>query len=238
MPNQFDVIVKELKKVNDMPGTWEEKDYHNLLSLSEVDGLEGVAGEELLEMTLMALQDMEPEEAADIVLAYKLGNAVSAGVRQNIVQDLLENDSPWEECADISLHKNLFATSVLLHKAFPAQFSKPVIMRLSLGIKTQQLQMYNMFLTEPEPAFVVRILADGMDENCILERLFEEQLLSHHFPEAKNIIWSAEYIDLEKSEFITVGLVIYSSVSWLKYMEDVEDFHSTAYSDNKISEKK
>jgi len=27
--------------------------------------------EELLEMTIMALQDMEPEEAADIVLEYK-----------------------------------------------------------------------------------------------------------------------------------------------------------------------
>ena len=123
MANQFDVTVKELKKVYDMPGTWEDKDYHSLLSMSDVDGLEGVAGEELLEMTIMALQDMEPEEAADIVLEYKLGkNAVSAGARQNITHDLLENDSPWEECADISLHKNLFAASVLLHKAFPSQF--------------------------------------------------------------------------------------------------------------------
>ena len=41
------------------------------MSMSEVDRRKGVAGEELLEMTIMALQDMEPEEAADIVLEYK-----------------------------------------------------------------------------------------------------------------------------------------------------------------------
>ena len=97
-------------------------------------------------------------------------------------------------------------------------------MRLSLGIKKQQLQMYEFFSTKPEPNFVVRILAYGMDENYILERLFDEQLLSHHLPEAKNIIWNAEYLDLEKGDAITAVLVIYSSVSWLKYMEDLENF--------------
>ena len=76
-----------------------------------------------------------------------------------------------------------------------------------------------------------------MDENCILERLIDEQLFSHHFPEVKNIIWNAEYLDLEKGDAITAVLVIYLSVSWLKYMEDVENFQSTAYSDNKISKK-
>ena len=69
-------------------------------------------------------------------------------------------------------------------------------MRLSLGIKTQQLQMYDFFSTKPEPNFVVRILAYGIDENCIMERLIDEQLFSYHFPEAKNIIWNAEYLYL------------------------------------------
>ena len=122
MANKFDVCVKELKKVDDIPGTWDDKDYFSLTSMSEVDGRKGVAGEELLEITIMALQDMEPEEAADIVLEYKLKDQVSADIRKNIIKDLLDNDSPWEECADIRFHKNLFATSVLLHKAFPSQF--------------------------------------------------------------------------------------------------------------------
>jgi hypothetical protein len=76
MANKFDVCVKELKKVDDIPGTWDDKDYHSLMSMSEVDGRKGVAGEELLEMTIMALQDMEPGEAADIVFEYKLKDAV------------------------------------------------------------------------------------------------------------------------------------------------------------------
>ncbi len=231
MPNQFDVSVIEFKKVDDMPGSWDDKDYHNLLNMLEVDGLDEVSGEELLEMSIMALQDLEPEKAADNVLAYKLRNAVSAGVRQNIIQDMLENDSPWEEYADISLHKYLFAASVLLHKAFPSSFSKPKIIRLSLEIKTSQFKMRDLFLTKPNPAFVARILADGMDEDCILERLFEDQLLSHHFPEAENIIWHAEYPDLKEDDVITAKLVIYSSTNWLEDMENIEDFHSTAYYD-------
>ena len=122
MANKFDVYVKELKKVDDIHGTWDDKDYHSLMSMSEIDGRKGFAGEELLEMTIMALQDMEPGEAADIVLEYKLKDTVSAGIRKNIINDLLDNDSPWEEYSDIRFHKNLFATSVLLHKTFPSQF--------------------------------------------------------------------------------------------------------------------
>ena len=122
MANKFDVCVKELKKVDNIVGMWEDKDYFSLTSMSEVDGRKGVAGEELLEMTIMALQDMEPEEAADIVLEYKLKDPVSEGIRKNIIKDLLDNDSPRKECADIRFHKNLFETSVLLHKAFPSQF--------------------------------------------------------------------------------------------------------------------
>ncbi|MDC1122317.1 hypothetical protein OAT11_03105 [Nitrospinaceae bacterium] len=56
--------------------------------------------------------------------------------------------------------------------------------------------MYDFFSTKPEPNFVVRILAYGIDENCIMERLIDEQLFSYHFPEAKNIIWNAEYLYL------------------------------------------
>ena len=68
--------LKNSKKVDNILGTWEDKDYYSLRSMSEVVGRKGVAGEELLEMTIMALQDMEPGEAADIVLEYKLKDAV------------------------------------------------------------------------------------------------------------------------------------------------------------------
>lgn len=237
MPNHFSVSVKDLRKINDMPHTWEDNDCHNLLSALEVDGLDGLAGEELLEMTVMALQDLGAEDAAEAVLAYKLENAVSAGVRQNIIQDMLEYDCPWEEYPNIALHQSLFAAGILLYKAFPKVFSKPDMMRLTLEIKTSQPQMRSIFSSKPEPAFVTRILADGMDENCILERLFEDQLLSNHFPEARGIIWDAEFTDVDEADDMTAQLVIYSSKSWLMHMEDVNEFASAAYNDYKISEK-
>ena len=112
MASKFDVCVKELKKVDNIVGMWEDKDYFSLTSMSEVAGRKGVAGEELLEMTIMALQDMEPEEAADIVLEYKLKDPVSAGIRKNIIKDLLDNDSPWEECADVELYSWNLQTTI------------------------------------------------------------------------------------------------------------------------------
>ena len=44
MANKFDVCVKELKKVDNILGTWEDKDYFSLTSMSEVDERKGVAG--------------------------------------------------------------------------------------------------------------------------------------------------------------------------------------------------
>ncbi len=238
MPNQFDVSIEKLEKIDDMPGTWEDQDYHTLLLAIEVDGMEAMQGEELLEMMLMALQDLGAEDAADAVLAYKLQASVSAGVRQNITQGLLEDDDrPWEEYSNIDFHKTLFAVSVLLHKVFPQTFVKPDMMRLNLELKTDQSQARALFSSKPEPAFVTRILADGMDEDSILERLFEDQLASASFPEANGIIWRAEYKNLREDD-ATVNLVIYSSANWLKPMEDVKTFKSCAYNDNENLEKR
>ncbi len=72
------------------PAPGPDDDYRQLLTRLEVDGIEDVSGSDLLEMTLMALQDMETDDAADAVLAHKLGSRVSTGARRNIVEDLLE----------------------------------------------------------------------------------------------------------------------------------------------------
>ena len=52
------------------------------------------------------------------------------------------------------------------------------------------------FFNKPRTQFRRAYSGIGMDENCIMERLIDEQLFSYHFPEAKNIIWNAEYLYL------------------------------------------
>ncbi|MDB2414878.1 hypothetical protein N9W34_03815 [Rickettsiales bacterium] len=227
----FNVSVLSLKKIYDLPGTWSEVDFRKLLEQLEVDGIEELSGSDLSDMAIMALQDMEPDDAADAVLAYQLQSCISAGARQNLVQDLLEDQRPWEEAADITVHSRIFAAASLLQKALPKTFTKPDIMKLVLNVTALTPEAKEVLLKAPEPAFITRMLADGMSESCILERLFDEQLFSHSFPEASGIIWQAEFSDITSEVPPSANLTIYSSKHWLKAMESVSDFQSKAYND-------
>ena len=43
-----------------MPGTWTDEDYQALAAQLEIEDIEEISGSDLLEMVLMALQDLEP----------------------------------------------------------------------------------------------------------------------------------------------------------------------------------
>ncbi len=226
----FDVSVLGLKKIYDMPGTWNDTDYRNLLSGFEVDDVDELSGGDLLEILMMVLQDLGPEDAGETILEYKLSNHVTKGVRQNIVQDLLEGQRAWEETADIYLHADIFAACVLLKQAFPKVFPRPDLLQLRLQLIATGSSGRTIISLEPEAAFVARVLADGMSENSILERLFDEQLAGNSFPEAEGMVWQSGFSECSadgKSALLTV----YSSEHWLESMEDIGDFPSNAYND-------
>lgn len=227
----FDVFVSSVKEIHDMPGSWCDDDYCKLLMQLEMEDVGDISSNDLLDMTLMALQDLEPEGAADAILAYKLGDNISAGTRQNIVLDFLDDQRPWEEAADIRLHGRIFAAAVLLQKAFPAHFSRPDMMRVILNVRATGNDASKLLVNPPKAAFVARMLADALSENCILERLFDEQLLSHNFPEAEGIIWHAEFSEQLPGESSSAELTVYSSEHWLKAMESISNFQSNAYND-------
>ena len=77
--------------------------------------------EELREMLYMAITDFGPEEAAEIVLTYKLGDRLSAGQIQNIANDMME-EKVAEQYADPSFHYDLFNINQLLYKAYKGKF--------------------------------------------------------------------------------------------------------------------
>ena len=228
----FHVKVVELKKVFDMPGSWGEDDYRNLLNQLEIEDVDEMSGEDLLEILFMGLQDLELEQAADLVLAYKLPGKITPGSRRNIIEDLLEGQHPWEEAADIGIHANIFAATVLLNKAFPRTYGKPDMMKLTLQIEALKPEAKKLLLLSPKAAFVTRLLADGMDERSILERLFDEQLASHSFPEAESIVWFAEYEESPAPDGDATLLTVYSSEHWLEDMESITEFESSAYNDD------
>jgi len=124
-----------------------------------------------------------------------------------------------------------------LQKAFPASLTKPDMMCAVLHVVATVPEATTLLSKQPEPAFVARILADALNEDSILERLFDEQLLSHSFPEAQGIVWRAEFGELLPPEKSSAMLTVYSSRHWLKAMESVSDFQSNAYNDNEPWEK-
>ena len=228
--SRFDVNVLELKKAYDLPDSWSDADYRALLGELEVDEIDDLGGADLLEILLMALQDLEPGEVADRVLAHKLQNRISRGSRQNLVEDLLDGGKPWEEWADLYLHAAIFEACVLLHQVAPKLFPRPDCLRLRLRLAARHNDAREVFARPPEPGFVARVLADGMDEKSILERLFDEQLAASSFPEAEGIVWRAGFDEIAADGESAV-LTVYSSQHWLEDIEDIDDFESKAYND-------
>lgn len=218
-----------------MPDTWLDADYRALLAQLEVDAVEDIGSSDLIDMVLMALQDLEPDNAADAVLAYKLKGDVSRGVRRNIIDDLLEQKRPWEDSADIRLHARIFAAAVLLHPAWPKIFTRPDIIELVLRIQPRTAEAGKLLAQPPQAAFVARMLADAMDDHSILERLFDEQLASDRFAEAEAIVWRARF-DSRSGADDPVTLTIFSSEHWLESMRSISDFESNAYNDHGIHE--
>ena len=104
-------------------------------------------------------------------------------------------------------------------------------MQLTLHLRGLKSEAKHILERPPEAAFVARLLADGMSEDSILERLFDQQLFSHSFPEAEGIIWQAEFSDQSNPSGSSATLTIYSSAHWLEAMKTVDEFKSNAYND-------
>lgn len=232
----FEVSKISLLEMSDMPNTWCDDDYLMLLEMLEIDDFENLSGSDLFDLTVMALQDLTPAAAADAVLACKLKKRITSGARQEIVQDFLDERKPWEEAADITLHSIIFSAAVLLRKALPKKFLKPIMTKVTLTVTGLNPEAEDLLSHPLEAPFVARILADGMEEKCILKRLFAEQLASHYFPEAYGIIWRTDVERLNSNDTVSAELTIYSSNHWLKAMHDLSDYRSNAHNDKKQKE--
>ena len=80
----------------------------------------------------MALQDLKPENAAELVLG-SLASGLSKGVRQNLAYDLKEQPM-WEAFDTPAYHQPIFTAAVLLNRAFPKVYPRPEIARLILKL--------------------------------------------------------------------------------------------------------
>ncbi len=64
------VKVLDIKTINEIDGAWDDADYVELLDRMNFPDAQNSTPEELKELLYMAINDIEPEEAAEILLSY------------------------------------------------------------------------------------------------------------------------------------------------------------------------
>ena len=135
MKNSFRVKRLAFQIIQELPHSWTNNQYKELLEVMEYSDISEISTEDLEEMCLMSLNDFEPEEAAKIVLQYVFSNRLKNGQILNLSNEMLE-EKMWEEYADLSMHEEFFNVNQLLYRAFGGQFPNPEAVKFQVSIKT------------------------------------------------------------------------------------------------------
>ena len=101
MPNTYHVSILSLDEIHSLTGAWGNDDLRKVLALAAADDIGEIADGDLEEICLMSLQDIGNQRAGEIVLEAVFAESMRPGVRQNLVDDL-EEDQPWNDFAQIS----------------------------------------------------------------------------------------------------------------------------------------
>ena len=209
---KFTIKLKKIRTINKIEGYWKKEDFINLLEFFDYSDAASIPEAELFDMLSMAISDFEPDEAAEIVLKYKLKSVLKEGQIKNLSQEMLE-DKVAEEYPNISLHYPLFNINQLLYEAYNGKFPNT----LASVIEIELTFASNLDITKE---IVIRTISDLLSKKSLLKRLFNEQLDSEkELNDAEDIIW-----DLKPMGENTYQII--SSDYWL----NDEDFEKEEYS--------
>ena len=195
------------------------------MELADFDDWDKIEESELKDYTIMALQELDEEEAATIVLKYKFEDLLTKGQIQNMVFEMMD-ENLWEEYQNISFHKELFNCAVMMKWAFPKKFPQTDAVKCVLEVKSYN-QVGADLLHHADKTLLARLMAGGMNEHSVVNRLFDDQVIKGPFPEAEHIVWQFDSeIQPEKTKF-----TIFSSWYWLKQMDEISNYTTETFSD-------
>lgn len=195
---KFDITVKNISTVEEISNYWQNQDYIYLLERFNFPDAKNLLPENLREMLNMAITDFEPNEAAAIVLAYKLSDRLMKGQIAQISNDMLL-DKVCEEYPEIDLQYDLFNINQLLFKAFNGKFpnAKATIVDFSIVSK----DAYDEEITKE---IVLKSFNNGISDRNLIKRLFTEQMSTDkEFAEAESVVWELNKQDSNNFTLIT-----------------------------------
>ncbi|WP_142783855.1 hypothetical protein [Changchengzhania lutea] len=176
----YHIIINSVQTVDELKGAWTDKAIIELLDKLDFPNASDSNPEELRDLLFMAISDFEPEEAAAIILQYKLSDTLNENQIEQMSHDMLL-DKISEEYADISLHHELFNINQLLYKAYNGTFPNAKATIITFEISPNK---------NISKEVVLKVLNKSLAGNNVIKRLFANQLAGkENFDEADDIIW-------------------------------------------------
>ncbi|GAB3227821.1 hypothetical protein GCM10027346_11620 [Hymenobacter seoulensis] len=212
--------------LSELPNAWQAADYNALLLKTGYDNPEALPPDELKTMCHMALTDLEPTEAAQVVLEYLFEDQLTTGQIENLAHQML-TEKLWEENPELSQHEGFFKATQLLYTAYNGKFPRAEAVQFQVQLTAETAEDLLIFQNQPE-APLLRLLAQGMPDNTLLKRLFHEQLEGTSFPEAPNIIWQ---LHLVKQEETLAIYEVVSSAYWLDDFKYADSYQATTHAE-------
>jgi hypothetical protein len=196
---KFQIKINSFKTLDEVSDYWSKADYIELLGLFGFPDAESSDEDSLRELLMMAITDYEANEAAAIVLEYKLSDDLNKGQIDQISNDMLL-DKIAEEYPEINLHGTLFHINQLLYKAFNGKFPNTKASQFECTItplgKEEEIELTK--------EVSLKLLSEGLSDSNLIKRLFGDKVTgATPFPEAEDILWDLETTDGQNFKILT-----------------------------------
>ncbi len=193
----YSVTIHGVETVDELRNYWSVADYRALLETFDFDDGAELGDTELWDYLTLAIRDVEVTEAAERVLNFRLGEQLTPGQIEQIAHEM-PRDKVSEEHPEIALHRDLFAISQLLFKAYNGKVPKTLASEIDCTIAPTKAQG----APEMDAQTVIQALGAGLNEHALITRLLGEQLRGEEpFDSAQHIVWA---LDSKGSDRYTV----------------------------------
>jgi len=210
---KFNIKINSIKLVDELDGSWDSSDFAALLNKFDYADADKLKTDELKDFLFMAISDFEPDEAAAIVLDYRLSDVLTEGQIHNLSHEMTR-EKVSENYSDIFIHRTLFDINQLLYKAYNGKFPQAKATMIEFEIEGEGDEE-----TEITKAMVLMAFGHALSDRNLVVRLFKDQLDGKEpYPESEGIIW-----DLQKMG--NAQYLVTTSEKWLKK----EDFTKTEF---------
>lgn len=224
---KYKVEISNFKNLHELPDYWNASKYKELLNQMEYGDSSDLDDKEAKEMCLISLSDYEPEEAAKLVLAFVFEEELNSGQIDNLSNEML-TEKLWEEYADIKFHERFFNCHQILFDAYNGKFPNTEAIFFNMTIIPLESSQLKLFIGDNLEPQIVRLLASGMPQNAVINRLYKDEIKSETFPEADHILWQYKRVE-DTPELIKFSII--SSNYWFKDLKYSAEYEGESHPD-------